>query len=121
MTAIASYRQRRNLRHDGGPVSVIVFALGGATDGTGGADHMGCDDTTGAAIEVLRFVRQTRPAFLPCFEAELSECSMNGNRYAVLARVRRSRCWCAAASQQQRFGGLCDRARSGAQDGEPGT
>ena len=36
----------------GGPVSVIVFALGGATDGTGGADHMGCDYTSGAAIEV---------------------------------------------------------------------
>src|SRR5438270_9335993 len=36
----------------GGPVSVIVFALGGATDGTGGADHMGCDYITGAAIEV---------------------------------------------------------------------
>src|ERR1700687_4174854 len=27
----------------GGPVSVIVFALGGATDGSGGADHGGCD------------------------------------------------------------------------------
>src|SRR6516162_3769861 len=36
----------------GGPVSVIVFALGGATDGTGGADHMGCDYETGSAIEV---------------------------------------------------------------------
>src|SRR5436305_5871808 len=35
----------------GGPVSVIVFALGGATDGTGGADHMGCDYETGNAIE----------------------------------------------------------------------
>src|SRR6266481_9452302 len=32
----------------GGPVSVILFALSGATDGTGGADHMGCDYTTGA-------------------------------------------------------------------------
>ncbi len=36
----------------GGPVSVIVFALDGRTDGTGGADHMGCDYQTGAAIEV---------------------------------------------------------------------
>src|SRR5215467_11452519 len=36
----------------GGPVSVIVFALDGHTDGTGGADHMGCDYTSGAAIEV---------------------------------------------------------------------
>jgi hypothetical protein len=31
----------------GGPVSVIVFALNGATDGTGGADHMGCDYVNG--------------------------------------------------------------------------
>jgi len=36
----------------GGAVSVIVFALGGATDGTGGADHGGCDYNTGNAIEV---------------------------------------------------------------------
>src|SRR5207248_5495311 len=36
----------------GGPVSIILFALGGATDGTGGADHNGCDYTTGNAIEV---------------------------------------------------------------------
>ena len=36
----------------GGAVSVIVFALGGQTDGTGGADHSGCDYTTGNAIEV---------------------------------------------------------------------
>jgi len=34
----------------GAPVSVIVFAPGDATDGTGGADHMGCDYTSGAAI-----------------------------------------------------------------------
>src|SRR5579863_7079772 len=32
-----------------GPVSVIIFALGGATDGTGGADHMSCDYVNGAA------------------------------------------------------------------------
>jgi hypothetical protein len=31
----------------GGAVNVIVFALGGATDGTGGADHGGCDFTSG--------------------------------------------------------------------------
>src|SRR6516162_9339161 len=35
-----------------GAVSVNVFALGGATDGTGGADHMGCDFVSGAEIEV---------------------------------------------------------------------
>ena len=36
----------------GDPVSVIVFALGGQTDGTGGADHDACNYTTGGAIEV---------------------------------------------------------------------
>ena len=36
----------------GGAVDVIVFALNGQTDGTGGADHDGCDFTTGNAIEV---------------------------------------------------------------------
>ena len=36
----------------GGAVSVIVYAIGGSTDGTGGADHGGCDFTTGNAIEV---------------------------------------------------------------------
>ncbi len=62
----------------GGSVSVIVFALGGATDGTGGADHMGCDYTTGAAIEVCAaFGASARVSAL--FEAELSECSMNNN------------------------------------------
>ena len=35
----------------GEPVSVIVFALGGQTDGTGGADHDACNYTTGGAIE----------------------------------------------------------------------
>lgn len=62
----------------GGPVSVIVFALGGATDGTGGADHMGCDYINGNAIEVdASFGNSSRVSAL--FEAELSECSMNGN------------------------------------------
>ena len=62
----------------GGPVSVIVFALGGQTDGTGGADHLGCDYQTGAAIEVCAaFGSSARVSAL--FEAELSECSMGGN------------------------------------------
>jgi hypothetical protein len=56
----------------GGPVSVIVFALGGATAGTGGADHMGCDYINGAAIEVCAsFGNSMRVSAL--FEAELSE------------------------------------------------
>ena len=61
----------------GGPVDVVVFALGGRTDGTGGADHDGCDFTTGNAIEVdASFGSPERVAAL--FEAELSECAMNG-------------------------------------------
>jgi hypothetical protein len=77
----------------GGPVSVIVFALGGATDGTGGADHMGCDYTSGAAIEVCAsFGSAARVSAL--FEAELSECSMNGNLCGLSTGEALSR-WCA--------------------------
>src|ERR1700719_3972159 len=78
----------------GGPVQVIVFALGGATDGTGGADHDGCDYTTGAEIEVCAaFGNSMRCSAL--FEAELSECSMNGNLCGLSTGEALSR-WCAA-------------------------
>jgi hypothetical protein len=78
----------------GGPVSVIIFALGGVTDGTGGADHMGCDYTVGAAIEVCAsFGNSARVSAL--FEAELSECSMGGNLCGVSTGEALSR-WCAA-------------------------
>lgn len=78
----------------GGPVSVIVFALGGATDGTGGADHMGCDYIIGAAIEVCAsFGNSARVSAL--FEAELSECSMGGNLCGASTGEALSR-WCAA-------------------------
>lgn len=77
----------------GGPVSTIVFALGGATDGTGGADHMGCDYTTGNAIEVCAsFGNSDRVSAL--FEAELSECSMNGRLCGESTGEALSR-WCA--------------------------
>jgi hypothetical protein len=78
----------------GGPVSVIVFALGGQTDGTGGADHLGCDYQTGAAIEVCAsFGNSARVSAL--FEAELSECSMGGNLCGASTGEALSR-WCAA-------------------------
>jgi hypothetical protein len=78
----------------GGHVSVIIFALGGATDGTGGADHMGCDYVNGNAIEVdTAFGNPSRVSAL--FEAELSECSMNGNLCGNSTGEALSR-WCAA-------------------------
>jgi hypothetical protein len=78
----------------GGPVDVIVYALGGATDGTGGADHGGCDFTTGNAIEVdASFGSPNREVAL--FEAELSECAMNGNLCGYSTGEALSR-WCAA-------------------------
>ena len=62
----------------GDPVSVIVYALGGQTDGTGGADHNACNYTDGGAIEVCAsYGNAARVSAL--FEAELSECSMGGN------------------------------------------
>jgi hypothetical protein len=78
----------------GGHVDVIVFALNGPTDGTGGADHMACDYVNGAAIEVdASFGNSARVSAL--FEAELSECSMNGNLCGYSTGEALSR-WCAA-------------------------
>lgn len=75
-------------------VDVIVFAVGGMTDGTGGADHNACDYTSGGAIEVCAsFGNSARVSAL--FEAELSECSMGGNLCGVSTGEALSR-WCAA-------------------------
>ena len=77
-----------------GSVNVIVFALGGATDGTGGADHMACNYRTGNDIEVdASFGNSLRVSAL--FEAELSECNMGGNLCGVSTGEALSR-WCAA-------------------------
>ncbi len=86
----------------GGPVEVIVFALFGKTDGTGGADHGGCDYATGAAIEVCAsFGNSARVSAL--FEAELSECSMGGNLCGVSTGEALSR-WCAAVTSNNALG-----------------
>ena len=100
----------------GGPVDVIVFALGGKTDGTGGADHSACNFTTGNAIEVdASYGNSTRVIAL--FEAELSECAMNGNLCGVSTGEALSR-WCAAVVAP---GALSDfaTAPTWAQDGMP--
>jgi hypothetical protein len=100
----------------GGPVSVIVFALGGATDGTGGADHMGCDYITGAAIETCAsFGNSARVSAL--FEAELSECSMGGNLCGVSTGEALSR-WCAAVIGNNALSDFAT-APQWAQDGMP--
>ena len=100
----------------GGPVSTVVFALGGETDGTGGADHMGCDYTTGAAIEVdASFGNSARVSAL--FEAELSECSMNGNLCGLSTGEALSR-WCAAAVSNNALADFAT-APQWVQDGEP--
>jgi len=100
----------------GGPVSVIVFALGGNTDGTGGADHMGCDYSTGAAIEVCAsFGNSARVSAL--FEAELSECSMNGNLCGLSTGEALSR-WCATVIGNNALADFST-APQWVQDGEP--
>ena len=100
----------------GGPVSVIVFALGNATDGTGGADHMGCDYINGAAIEVdASFGNSARVSAL--FEAELSECSMNGNLCGESTGEALSR-WCATVVSNNALSDFAT-APQWAQDGEP--
>jgi len=100
----------------GGPVSVIVFAIGGATDGTGGADHLGCDYQTGNAIEVCAsFGSSNRVSAL--FEAELSECSMGGNLCGVSTGEALSR-WCAAETSNNALSDFAT-APQWFQDGEP--
>jgi hypothetical protein len=100
----------------GGSVSVIIFALGGATDGTGGADHGGCDYVTGAAIEVCAsFGNSARVSAL--FEAELSECSMGGNVCGVSTGEALSR-WCAATVGNNALSDFAT-APQWAQDGMP--
>jgi hypothetical protein len=100
----------------GGPVSVIVFALGGATDGTGGADHMGCDYVNGAAIEVsASFGQSDRVSGL--FEAELSECSMGGNLCGESTGEALSR-WCASVISGNALSDFAT-APTWAQDGMP--
>jgi hypothetical protein len=100
----------------GGPVSVIVFALGGATDGTGGADHMGCDYASGAAIEVCAsFDQSNRVSGL--FAAILSECSMGGNLCGVSTGEALSR-WCASVISGNALSDFAT-APTWAQDGMP--
>src|SRR6202040_1136333 len=76
------------------PVNVIVFALGGRTDGTGGADHNTCDYTNGADIEVCASFGNSGPRSA-LFSPELSECSMGSTLCGVSAGEALS-LWCAA-------------------------
>lgn len=79
---------------DGAPVDVVVCALHGPTDGTGGADHDGCDFKSGGAIEVdAAYGNSNRVIAL--FEAELSECAMNGRLCGRSTGEALSR-WCSA-------------------------
>lgn len=77
----------------GGVCDVLLYALGGATDGTGGADHGGCDFTSGGAIEVDASFGSSRRV-VALFEAELSECAMQGRLCGVSTGEALSR-WCA--------------------------
>lgn len=80
------------------PVDVVIFALNGQTDGTGGADHGGCSFRTGSAIEVdAAFGNAGRVSAL--FEAELSECAMQGQLCGLSTGEALSR-WCAAVASQ---------------------
>src|SRR6202166_1183006 len=100
----------------GGSVSLIIFALDGQTDGTGGADHGGCDYTTGAAIEVCASFGNS-PRVSALFEAELSECSMGGNLCGVSTGEALSR-GCAAVVSSNALSDSTT-APQWAQDGMP--
>jgi hypothetical protein len=100
----------------GGAVNVIVYALGGATDGTGGADHMGCDYQSGNNIEVCAALgNSARVSAL--FEAELSECSMNGRLCGLSTGEALSR-WCASSTSSNALADFAS-APGWAQQGTP--
>lgn len=100
----------------GGAVDVIVCALNGPTDGTGGADHDGCDFTTGNAIEVDASYGNS-PRVVALFEAELSECAMNGRLCGLSTGEALSR-WCAAVVGSNALADFAT-APQWAQDGMP--
>lgn len=76
------------------PVNVLLYAIGGATDGTGGADHAACTFKSGGNIEVcVSYGQSMRCSGL--FEAELSECAMQGQLCGLSTGEALSR-WCAA-------------------------
>jgi hypothetical protein len=100
----------------GDPVDVIIFALGGSTDGTGGADHGGCTFANGSAIEVdASFGQPARIGAL--FEAELSECAMNGRLCGLSTGEALSR-WCSAVVGDNALSDFAT-APTWAQDGMP--
>lgn len=99
-----------------GEINVIVFALGGMTDGTGGADHMACDYVNGQNIEVCAsFGSSMRCSAL--LEAEVSECSMNGNLCGLSTGEALSR-WCAIVVGQDSLEDFAS-APVWQQDGQP--
>ncbi len=75
------------------PVNVLLYAIDGATDGTGGADHMGCDFKSGGNIEVC-FSYGINERCIGLFMAELSENAMNNELCGFSTGEALSR-WCA--------------------------
>jgi hypothetical protein len=100
-------------------VNVIVYALGGQTDGTGGADHAACDFVNGGNLEVDATFDSNNPdrRILALFEAELSECAMNGNLCGLSTGEALSR-WCAAVVSENALSDFAT-APQWAQDGMP--
>ena len=78
------------------PVNVLLYAMGGMTDGTGGADHIDCTFQNGGNIEVcVSYGNSSRCSAL--FMAELSECAMNGQLCGYSTGEALSR-WCTMVS-----------------------
>jgi len=86
----------------GSPVRIIIFAMSGRTDGTGGADHASCNFQTGGDIEVCAAFGSP-PRVSALLEAELSECSMNGQLCGFSTGEALSR-WCAASLSNNALG-----------------
>lgn len=84
------------------PVNVLIFNMG-ATDGTGGADHAACTFQDGGNIEVCSTYTyqgqvSTGQRAAALFEAELSECAMQGQLCGLSTGEALSR-WCTLVAE----------------------
>ncbi len=78
-----------------GAADALVWAMAGITNGNGGADHGGCTFHDGGAIELCQSTGQSMRCSA-LFEAEYSECCMNGRLCGYATGEALSR-WCAMA------------------------
>lgn len=88
-------------------IEIVLAALGGRTDGTGGAYHYGCNYKIGGVIYVC-YAAGDAGTMLALLEAEVSECSMG----------KQSKGWMCGQSNGEALSRLLAELVSGGPDGK---